>query len=104
VAHILILYKLKPGITPKDFEHWLRTRSAPTLRKIRRLKDFTVYRIEKRVMDSGEPSIGYAELFDIPDIEGFVREDIPGPVLRKDMEEFLGFAEKPEYLLATSLI
>jgi len=104
VAHILILYKLKPGVTPKDFERWLRTSSAPTLRRVRRLKDFSVYRVEKRVMDGGEPSIHYAELFDIPDIEGFVREDIPGPVLQKDMEGFLGFAEKPEYLLATSLI
>ena len=104
MAHILILYKLKAGVTRKDFEQWLRTNSAPTLRRIRRLKDFSVYRVEKRVLDAGDASVDYAELFDIPDMEGFVREDIPGAALKKDMEEFRGFAETPEYLLATSLV
>jgi hypothetical protein len=35
---------------------------------------------------------------------GFVGEDIPSAALRKDMEEFQGFAQNPEYLLATALI
>jgi hypothetical protein len=101
LAHILILYKLKPGVAREDFEHWLTTSSAPTLRGIKRLKDLTVYRVEKRVMEAGEPSVDYVELFDIPDIAGFVSQDIPGPALRKDMEEFRGFAQSPEYLLAS---
>ena len=104
MAHILILYKLKPGITRADFEHWLKTSSAPTLRGVKRLKDLTVYRVEKRVMDAGEASIDYVEMFDIPDIAGFVSEDIPSPALRKDMEEFHGFAQSPEYLLASPVI
>jgi hypothetical protein len=52
-------------------------------------------------MDAGAPSVDYIELFDIPDIAGFVSEDIPGAALRKDMEEFRGFAQSPEYLLAS---
>lgn len=104
MANILILYKLKPGITRADFEHWLVTSSAPTLRGIKRLKDLSAYRVEKRVMDAGEASIDYVEMFDIPDIAGFVSEDIPGAALRKDMEEFRGFAQSPEYLLAIPVI
>jgi hypothetical protein len=104
VAHILILYKLKPGVAREDFEHWLKTSSAPTLRGITRLKDFTVYRVEKRLMEAVAPSVDYAELFDIPDIAGFVSQDIPSPALRKDMEEFRGFAQSPEYLLASPVI
>ena len=101
MAHVLILYKLKPGVAREDFEQWLKTSNAPILRAIKRLKDFTVYRVEKRVMEAGEPSIDYAELFDIPDIAGFVSEDIPSPAVRKNIEEFRGFAQSPEYLLAT---
>jgi len=100
VAHILILYKLKPGVTRTDFEHWLKINNAPALRGIKRLKDFTVYRVEKRVMEAGEPSVDYVELFDIPDIAGFVSQDIPSPAVRKNVEEFRGFAQSPEYLLA----
>jgi hypothetical protein len=104
LAHILILYKLKDGVRREDFEHWLNTCSAPTLHGIKRLKDFTVYRTEKRVLGEGAPSVDYVELFDIADIAGFVSEDIAGSALRKDMEEFRGFAQSPEYLLATSLL
>ena len=56
MAHILILYRLKDGVTRQDFEHWLEKSSAPVLRGIRRLKSFQVYRAEKRVMGSGAPS------------------------------------------------
>ena len=103
MAHILILYKLKSGVTREDFHHWLKTSNAPALRAIKRLKDFTVYRVEKRLMDAGEPSVDYVELFDIPDMAGFVSKDLPDPAVRKDMEEFRGFAQSPEYLLATPL-
>jgi hypothetical protein len=93
VAHILILYKLKDGVTRQDFEHWLENSSAPALRGIKRIKSVQVYRAEKRVMSSGAPSVDYVELF-----------DIPSPALRKDMEEFQGFAQSPEYLVTTALI
>ena len=104
MAHILILYKLKDGISRQDFEHWLETSSAPALRSVQRIKTVSVYRTEKRVMSGGAPSVDYVELFDIPDMAGFVGEDIPSAALRKDMEEFQGFAQNPEYLLATALI
>jgi hypothetical protein len=55
-------------------------------------------------MEAVAPSVDYAELFDIPDIAGFVSQDIPSPALRKDMEEFRGFAQSPEYLLASPVI
>ena len=103
MAHVLILYKLKPGVTREDFEAWLRTSNATALRGIKRLKDFAVYRVEKRVMSSCEASADYFDLYDIPDMAGFVSEDIPSAAVRKDMEEFQGFAQSPEYLLVTQV-
>jgi hypothetical protein len=103
VAHVLILYKLKPDVTREDFEEWLRINNSAALHGIKRLKDFAVYRVEKRVMPPGDHSVDYFDLYDIPDIAGFVSEDIPSTAVRKDMEEFQGFAQNPEYLLATQV-
>jgi hypothetical protein len=36
-------------------------------------------------------------------ISGFINEDLRGDVSLKDMEEFNGFADKPEYLLGTAV-
>jgi hypothetical protein len=68
------------------------------------LKEFTVYRVEKRVMAEDQPTVDYVELFDIPDIAGFTSEALPSPALRKDMAEFRGFAQSPEYLIANPVI
>jgi hypothetical protein len=101
MAHIFILYRLKAGVSREDFESWLKTRNFAALRSIKRLSKFAVFRIEKRVMTQEEASADYIDIFEIPDISGFIAEDLRGHISLKDMEEFSGFADKPEYLLST---
>jgi hypothetical protein len=101
MTHIFILYKLKAAVSREDFESWLKTSNSIALRSIKRLKEFTVYRVEKRVMAQEQASVDYIDLYEIPDIAGFINEDLPGDILRKDMEEFGGFADEPEYLLSS---
>ena len=103
MAHIFVLYKLKAGVSREDFESWLKTNNSTYLRSIKRLKEFTVFRVEKRVMAQEPASVDYIDLFEIPDISGFISEDLRGDVSLKDMEEFGGFADQPEYLLATAV-
>ncbi len=103
MAHIFVLYSLKAGVSPKDFESWLKTNNSAALRSIKRLEKFTVFRVEKRVMAQQPASVSYIDLFEIPDISGFLSEDLSGSISRKNMEEFGGFADKPEYLLATAV-
>jgi hypothetical protein len=103
MAHIFVLYRLKAGVSREDFESWLKTSNSTALRSIKRLKEFTVFRVEKRVMAQEQASVDYIDLFEIPDISGFINEDLRGDISRKDMKEFGGFADKPEYLLATAV-
>jgi hypothetical protein len=101
MAHIFVLYRLKAGVSREDFESWLKSRNFAALRSIKRLDKFAVFRVEKRVMAKEPASVDYIDLFEIPDISGFINEDIQGNISLKNMEEFGGFADKPEYLLAT---
>jgi hypothetical protein len=103
MAHIFVLYKLKAGVSREEFEAWLTSNNSTALRRIKRLEKFTVFRIQKRVMAQEQASADYIDLFDIPDISGFINEDLRGDVSLKNMEEFNGFADKPEYLLATAV-
>jgi hypothetical protein len=103
MAHILVLYRLKAGVSREDFESWLKTNNSTALRSIKRLNEFTVFRVEKRVMAQEQASVDYIDLFEIPDMPGFLSEDLRGEVSLKNMEEFGGFADRPEYLLATAV-
>lgn len=100
MANIIILYKLKSTTTQKQFEDWLHATNFPFLRKLKHVKSFVVYRVAKRVMGTGEPSIHYMALFDVPDIARFIEEDLADQSTQKDLIEFRSFVEDPEYLVA----
>ena len=40
-------------------------------------------------------------MFDIPDLAGFTAEDMPGGTVQGIMGQFMGFAEAPEFLIAS---
>ena len=103
MAAIILKYSLKPGVTREDFENWVKQVDQPTMRGLQRVESFDTYRVEGLLMGEGEPSIQYVELFDVPDIAGFGSEDMPGATVQQVMGEFMGFADAPEFLLATKL-
>lgn len=103
MSAVIISYKLKPGVTPADFEHWVKTVDQPTLRGMARVKAFDTFRVERLLMGEGEPSAHYVELFHIPDLAGFMAEDMAGETMQAIMAQFTGFAEAPEFLVAEKL-
>lgn len=103
MSAVIISYKLKPGVTRADFEHWVRTVDQPALRGLARVKAFDTFRIERRLMGDGAPSAHYVELFHIPDLAGFMGEDLPGAAMQQVMAQFSGFTEAPEFLVAEKL-
>jgi hypothetical protein len=103
MASVIISYRLNEGVTPADFEHWVRTVDQPTLRGMRRVAAFDTYRVTGLLMGEGEPSAAYVEVFDIPDLAGFMGEDMAGATMQAVMGQFAGFAEAPEFLVAERL-
>ena len=96
---LIILYSLKDGVSRDDFEHWVRTVDYPAMRGLSRVSSFKTYRTEKLLMGEGAPSLGYVEVFDIPDLDGFLSEDMPGETVQGIMGQFMGFADAPEFII-----
>src|ERR1700741_277174 len=103
MSAVIISYRLNPGVTPADFEHWVRTVDQPTPRGMARVKAFDTFRIERLLIGEGEPSAHYVELFHIPDLAGFMGEDMAGETMQAIMVQFGGFAAAPEFMVAEKL-
>jgi hypothetical protein len=103
MAAVIISYRLNPGVTPADFEQWVKTVDQPTMRGMARVTAFDTFRVERLLMGEGEPSAAYVEVFDIPDLDGFMTEEMAGAAMQGIMEQFAGFAAAPEFLVATKL-
>ena len=104
MANVMITYKLKPGVTREAFEAWVRTYDYPNIRGIRRVAAFTNHRVERLLIGEGPPSADYVEVFDIPDLDGFVAEDLGGDHLQAVMGQFMAWADNPQFLVVSPVI
>ena len=98
-ANLMLTYKLKPGVSPADFENWVRTTDYPAMRGLKRVRSFTTYRATGLLMGEGSPLMDYMEVFEIPDFAGFMQEDMASPTVQNIMGQFMGFAEAPQFVL-----
>jgi REDY-like protein HapK len=103
MPYVMIRYNLKDGVSPDDFENWVRDTDHPTMRALKRVKSFETYRATGLLMGEGAPSQSYFELFDIDDLAGFTGEDLAGDTVQVIMGQFSGFADNPEFVVAERL-
>jgi hypothetical protein len=104
MSQIIITYKLKPGVAREQYETWTRTRDYPAMRGLKRVASFTNYRASSNML-TGEPStLDYLEIFDVPDLAGFMAEDMSGAIVQGIMGEFMQFVENPEFIVAEEVV
>ncbi|MCW3053905.1 MAG: REDY-like protein HapK [Chthonomonadales bacterium] len=104
MAAIILLYTLKEGVTQEQYDHWIRNTDYPAMRGLARVKSYINYRTVKPLFGEGKPSASYVEVFDIPDLEGFLQEDLGGSVVQQIMGEFMQYVENPEFILAEAVV
>lgn len=102
-TNLILIYALKDGVTPADFENWVRTTDYPSMRGLERVADFRTHRVERPLMGEDKPTIQYIETFAIPDLEGFTTEDMGGETVQSVMAAFMGFAEAPQFLVVSEI-
>lgn len=102
-VNLILIYSLKEGVTPEDFEAWVVETDYPQMRGLARVADFRTYRAERLLMGEGAPSVEYVEAFAIPDLEGFIAEDMGGETVQSVMGAFMGFAAAPEFIVVSEI-
>ncbi|PKP81100.1 MAG: REDY-like protein HapK [Alphaproteobacteria bacterium HGW-Alphaproteobacteria-18] len=100
---MFLLYTLKEGVTPEAFEQWVTETDYPAMRALERVQSFRTYRAERLLMGEGAPGVAYIEAFAIPDLDGFIAEDMGGDTVQSIMGEFMGFAEAPQFIIVSEV-
>ncbi|HOZ28990.1 MAG TPA: hypothetical protein PK080_16600 [Hyphomonadaceae bacterium] len=102
-VNLILLYKLKDGVKPADFEAWVRSTDYPGMRSLKRVADFRTHRVERPLMGADKPTVQYIETFSIADLDGFMKEDMAGQTVQSVMGAFMGFAEAPQFLIVSEI-
>ncbi len=84
---IIALFNLKPGVTPAEYEAWARSVDLPTVRGLKSIDSFTVFRSVGLLGAEGKPPYQYIEIIDVNDMNVFGQE-VAGEVMQKVAGEF----------------
>lgn len=104
MAKLFLHYTLKAGVTQDAYENWTRTTDYPSMRGLKRVSSFTVNRVRGLLMGEGSVGIDYIEVFDIPDLDGFIAEDMGGAVVQSVMQQFMGYVDNPRFIIADEVV
>jgi hypothetical protein len=78
-SRIIVLFNLKPGVTPADYEAWARTRDIPNVRELRSIDAFDVYRTTG-LLTGGDAPYAYVEVIDVNDMAAFGTDAAADPM------------------------
>lgn len=67
-----VLFRLKPGVTPAEYEEWFRAHNVPVVGRLRSISSYRVWRVSG-VME-GEPTFEFLEEMELADRQAFERE------------------------------
>lgn len=104
MAKLFLHYTLKPGVSKETYEVWTRSTDYPQMRGLKRVSNFTSNRVRGLLMGDGEIGIDYIEVFDIPDLDGFIAEDMGSAVVQSVMGQFMGYVDNPRFIIADEVV
>jgi hypothetical protein len=68
----LVTFRLKPELTPEQYEEWFRTENVPAVRKMQSILSYRVWRVVGAM--EGSPTFDYLEEMEIENRQAFERE------------------------------
>ncbi|MEM0986096.1 MAG: hypothetical protein AAGJ32_07610 [Pseudomonadota bacterium] len=87
MAKLIVVYRLKAGVTAAAFETWMASVSSPGKDRLRRLEAFT--------RNTHDGALEYIEIYHVAEISSFEAGNLPAHVDACIMGEFDGLEGQP---------
>ena len=97
-ATLIVLFNLKPGKSPEDYERWAVTTDIKTVKALGSVDDFKLFKADGLLMSDDAPPYRYAELIHVNDMDAF-GGDVASDTMKRVAAEFKEFADNPVFML-----
>jgi REDY-like protein HapK len=92
MATIVVLVKLKEGVSPEDYERWVLEGYAPEVRELSAVSDWRNHRVTSLLGSDARPPYDYVVTLQVDDLAR-LGEDMAGDRMRALLSELHGYAE-----------
>jgi hypothetical protein len=99
---LIVLFNLKPGVAPADYERFAKELDIPTVKSLQSVDDFRVFRASGLFGADGVSPFQYVEIIEVNYLNGLI-EEVGRPEVGKVVAAFRDFAENPIFILSDEL-
>jgi len=89
---LIVLFNLKAGVSPADYEAWARGTDLPIVNKLPSIAGFRVFKTTGILGSDAAAPYSYVEIIDIADMDGFWN-DVGTPKMQEIAAAFAGMAD-----------
>ena len=99
---LVVLFNLKDGVDPSEYEAWAKSTDLPIVRGLDSIDNFAVYSASGLLGSDEQSPYQYVEVITVSDFEGFGK-DIASETMQKVASEFQEHADNPLFLITESI-
>lgn len=99
---IIVIFNLKDGVKPSDYEAWAKKDDIPGVNRLSSVEKFTVHKATGMFGSDDTPPYQYIEVLDINGMDPFVA-DISTPEFQAMAAPFQDYADNPQFILTEDL-
>jgi len=98
MAIMVVLFNLKPGVSPEAYERWARETDVPSVNALASVERFRVYRSLGLLGSEAKSPYAYMELVEIADLDKLAH-DAATERMREITAQFQTMADNPIWIL-----
>jgi hypothetical protein len=99
---LIVLFNLKNDISMADYEKFAQAIDIPTVKSLKSIDDFKLYKSEALLGSEMKPPYAYFEVIDINDMTIF-GEEVSTETMQKVAAQFQAFADNPMFILTEKI-
>ncbi|HSN72725.1 MAG TPA: hypothetical protein VLT59_14515 [Steroidobacteraceae bacterium] len=99
---IVVLFNLKPGVDPVEYERWARSTDLPIVNGLDSVRRFEVLKASGLLGGQGTSPYQYVEVLELESLEGLYA-DVATETMQKVASEFRSYADEPVFIVAAPL-
>ena len=102
MTNIMVLFNLKDGVDPSEYEAWAKSTDLPIVRGLDSIESFSVFRASGLLGSDEQSPYQYVEVIGVGDMTRF-GEEVASETMQKVASEFQEHADGPLFLMTESI-
>ncbi len=99
---IVVLFNLQDEGSRDKYESWAKSTDLPTVKALKSIDDFKVYKLNEVMGTSDAPPYQYCEVIEVNDMDTFGAE-IATETMTRVAQEFQAFADNPIFVVSEQI-